>query len=170
MEIQEESLSWTQSRLALLQSWDLCHFVRDSVFHVTESVWIDKKHRVIYALDGWHEKVAIIDYHFSNIWADIICYISFFGTQNAPSNTWYRELLELDIGAEIKKNWLSYTIMRDFIERYCYPNQVKRIYLDAADAWLKSYWKGKMWKFLQEEWFAQSVYSQSQEVCFVLKT
>lgn len=121
-------------------------------------------------------KMAIIEYSLIEQWEDTICYISFFWTQNGIWDD-YSMLHFLD-SATINRKWISYEIMLEFIHKYCLPNNVKRIYLDAdmgsiypgASISKKDFWKLKMWEFMKRTWFIERVYSQWSEICFVLKT
>lgn len=142
--------------------------VQSLVFSTIESNWEEGSERLIYTTNWWKEKIAVIDYKISSTWEYTTCYISFFATQNADPESWYTEIQLLDIPKN-KQKGLSYEIMIDFIENYCLIKSVKRIYIDA-DLWKKTYWKEKMWKFLKEKWLIKKIWSQSQEVCFVLET
>ncbi len=156
--LQNASVIPRTSEIQNASSMKVSHLMSQNSYNPGELLYVNQN----------EEKVAIIKYEIKNTGEDTTCYISFFGTQNAEPYSWHREIALLDIPDE-KQKGLSYSVMMSFMNEYCIPHGVKRIYIDA-DLWTKMYWKEKMWKFLKEKWLIKQIWSQSQEVCFVLET
>lgn len=144
---------------------------REGVFNILE---VDSDSIIFCDESG--KKVAIITYKFDIVNGEKICYISFFWTQNGYHED-YQGLTMLDRDS-ISQKYISYKVMEEFIQKYCSPNSIKRIYLDT-DVWKiypganlskKEFWKQKMGTYLIQNNLIRTQYSQWTEICFVLKT
>lgn len=112
------------------------------------------------------KKVWVIDYSIESLRDQ--CYIAFFGTKNGKNSSRDYPILNSLDNMNEEVSWLSYLILEKFIYDICYPNGIKKIYLDPDSDSNKYFWRYKLGAYFLEKWFFKKIYSSGFGLCFEL--